>query len=65
MTLCRPCLCSERSLFPAAGENGLAEGMEIAQEMLEQVHKKASGVCIMPSFGRFDVAAELAASINR
>ena len=54
-----------RERMRLAGENGLAEGMSIARELLEQVRDKVSGVCLMPSFGRFDVAAELAASIQR
>ena len=54
-----------RERMRLAGENGLAEGMAIARELLEQVRDKVSGVCLMPSFGRFDVAAELAASIQR
>ena len=54
-----------RERMRLAGENGLAEGMAIARELLEQVRDKVEGVCLMPSFGRFDVAAELAASIQR
>jgi homocysteine S-methyltransferase len=54
-----------RERMRLAGENGLTEGMSIARELLEQVRGKVSGVCLMPSFGRFDVAAELAASIAR
>ena len=54
-----------RERMRLAGENGLAEGMSIARELLEQVRDKVAGVCLMPSFGRFDVAAELAASIKR
>jgi methionine synthase I (cobalamin-dependent)/5,10-methylenetetrahydrofolate reductase len=55
---------SIRERMRLAGEDGLAEGMKIATEILEQVRDKVAGVCIMPSFGRFDVAAELAASIK-
>ncbi len=54
-----------RERMRLAGENGLAEGMAIARELLEQVRDKVAGVCLMPSFGRFDVAADLAASIQR
>ncbi len=54
-----------RERMRLAGENGLAEGMAIARELLHQVRGKVEGICIMPSFGRFDVAAELAASIQR
>ena len=54
-----------RERMRLAGENGLAEGMLIARELLDQVRDKVAGVCLMPSFGRFDVTAELAASIQR
>jgi len=54
-----------RERMRMAGEDGLAEGMAIARELLEQVRGKVQGVCIMPSFGRFDVAADLAVSIQR
>jgi methionine synthase I (cobalamin-dependent)/5,10-methylenetetrahydrofolate reductase len=53
-----------RERMRLAGEDGLAEGLKIAAEILEQVRDKVAGVCIMPSFGRFDVAGELAASIK-
>ncbi|MGD0115367.1 MAG: bifunctional homocysteine S-methyltransferase/methylenetetrahydrofolate reductase [Dehalococcoidia bacterium] len=56
---------SIRERMRLAGDNGLAEGMAIARELLHQVRGKVEGVCIMPSFGRFDVAAELAASVQR
>jgi homocysteine S-methyltransferase len=43
-----------------AGDKGLAEGAKIAHELLERVRDKVQGVCIMPSFRRFEVAAEIA-----
>jgi 5,10-methylenetetrahydrofolate reductase len=54
-----------RERMRKAGDGGLAEGMAIARELLEGVRDKVAGVCLMPSFGRFDVAAELVASIVR
>jgi homocysteine S-methyltransferase len=54
-----------RERMRLAGENGLSEGMAIARELLERVRGEVSGVCLMPSFGRFDVAADLAAAIQR
>ena len=54
-----------RERMRLAGDNGLAEGMSIARELLDQVRDRVAGVCLMPSFGRFDVAADLAASIKR
>ena len=37
-----------RERMRLAGENGLAEGMAIARELLEQVRDKVAGVCLMP-----------------
>jgi len=48
-----------RERMRLAGDNGTAEGLRIARELIEAVREKVSGVCIMPSLGRFDVAAEL------
>jgi 5,10-methylenetetrahydrofolate reductase len=42
-----------------AGENGLKEGMALASELLDAARGRVQGVYIMPSFGRYDVAAEL------
>jgi homocysteine S-methyltransferase len=52
-----------RERMRAAGDRGLAEGMKIARDFLDSVRDRVSGVCLMPSFGRFDVAAELVTSI--
>lgn len=52
-----------RERMRLAGDQGLAEGMKIARDFLDAVRDRVSGVCLMPSFGRFDVAAELVASI--
>lgn len=53
-----------RERMRLAGDKGLAEGLKITRELLEQVRHKVAGVCVMPSFNRFDVAAELVASIR-
>ena len=42
-----------------AGANGRAVGVEIAQEMLLASKDRVDGVYIMPSFGRYEVAAEV------
>jgi homocysteine S-methyltransferase len=48
-----------RERMRRAGDKGLAEGVKLTQELLEQVRDKVQGVCIMPSFNRFEVAAEI------
>jgi homocysteine S-methyltransferase len=43
----------------AAGSDGQAEGLRIAQEMLDACLDLVSGVYIMPAFQRYEPAAEL------
>jgi homocysteine S-methyltransferase len=42
-----------------AGPNGRAEGVEMARELLFQLKPLVQGVYLMPSFGRYEVAAEV------
>lgn len=42
-----------------AGPEGRKEGVKMAQELLLEVRGLVSGVYIMPSFGRYEVAAEV------
>jgi 5,10-methylenetetrahydrofolate reductase len=42
-----------------AGESGLKEGMALARELLDAARGRVQGVYIMPSFGRYEVAAQL------
>ncbi len=42
-----------------AGEAGLAEGNAIAREIIAAAGDGIQGVYLIPSFGRYDVAAEL------
>ncbi|HEX6291737.1 MAG TPA: bifunctional homocysteine S-methyltransferase/methylenetetrahydrofolate reductase [Herpetosiphonaceae bacterium] len=42
-----------------AGAEGRKEGVKMAQELLLEVKDLVSGVYIMPSFGRYEVAAEV------
>jgi methionine synthase / methylenetetrahydrofolate reductase(NADPH) len=42
-----------------AGPEGRKEGVKMAQELLLEVKDLVSGVYIMPSFGRYEVAAEV------
>ena len=53
-----------RKRMKDAGENGLEEGIKIATELLEQCLKEINGVYLMPSFGRYDVMAEVVKNIR-
>jgi homocysteine S-methyltransferase len=43
----------------AAGEGAAKEGVRIALELIEQMRTWASGIYLMPQFGRYDLAAEI------
>jgi homocysteine S-methyltransferase len=43
----------------AAGNHGRAVGVEMARELLLDLKPHAQGVYLMPSFGRYEVAAEV------
>lgn len=47
----------------AAGPDGRAEGVKMAQELLREVRDLVQGVYIMPSFNRWEVAAEVIAAL--
>jgi homocysteine S-methyltransferase len=48
-----------RDRMRKAGPDGRAEGVKIAQELLADLRPLAQGVYLMPSFGRYEVAAEV------
>ena len=50
-----------RARMRAAGDAGAAAGLEIAYEQIEETRdfEWVSGIYVMPSFGRYEVAAEL------
>ena len=48
----------------SAGSDGQAEGMKMAREILDQCIHLVSGVYVMPSFDRYEPAAELVRSIR-
>jgi homocysteine S-methyltransferase len=48
-----------RSRMREAGERGLRVGIEMAQELLRAVRAGHAGAYLMPSFGRFEVVAEV------
>jgi homocysteine S-methyltransferase len=48
-----------RARLRDAGDHGLRVGIETAQEILADVRRRYAGVYLMPSFGRFEVVAEV------
>jgi homocysteine S-methyltransferase len=48
-----------RDRMRRAGADGRAEGVRMAQELLLQLKPHSQGVYLMPSFGRYEVAAEV------
>jgi homocysteine S-methyltransferase len=48
-----------RDRMRAAGENGIAEGLTQSRELLTETSHLVQGVYLMPSFGRYEVVAEL------
>ena len=48
-----------RAAMREAGERGAEVGLEMTLELLEQVRDLVAGTYIMPSFGRYEQAAEL------
>ncbi len=50
---------NSRERMRLAGANGRAEGVKMAQELLQELVPQAEGVYLMPSFGRYEVAAEV------
>ncbi|MDQ6795986.1 MAG: methylenetetrahydrofolate reductase, partial [Chloroflexota bacterium] len=53
-----------RAAMAAAGERGAEVGLEMSLELLGQVESLIRGTYIMPSFGRYEQAAELARRIR-
>jgi methionine synthase I (cobalamin-dependent)/5,10-methylenetetrahydrofolate reductase len=49
----------QRAEMHAAGERGAEVGLEMAMNLLEQCKGQVKGTYIMPSFGRYELAAEL------
>ena len=48
-----------RDRMRQAGENGIAEGLAQSRELLQETKTLVQGVYFMPSFGRYEVVAEL------
>ena len=53
-----------RAAMQAAGERGAEVGLEMSLELLERVEELVNGTYIMPSFGRYEQAAELVRRIR-
>ncbi|MCC6791380.1 MAG: bifunctional homocysteine S-methyltransferase/methylenetetrahydrofolate reductase [Thermomicrobiales bacterium] len=54
-----------RERMRLAGANGRAEGVKMAQDLLHSLKSYAQGVYIMPSFGRYEVAAAVLDGFDR
>jgi 5,10-methylenetetrahydrofolate reductase len=52
-----------RQRMLAAGSDGPAEGVRLAQGLLAELRGLVQGVYLMPPFGRYDLAAEVLDSI--
>jgi homocysteine S-methyltransferase len=55
---------SARAAMAAAGERGQAVGLQLTLALLEQVDGLVAGTYVMPSFGRYEQAAELVRQIR-
>jgi methionine synthase / methylenetetrahydrofolate reductase (NADH) len=53
-----------RARLKAAGEGALRAGIEMAQRLAEDVRAHYAGAYLMPSFGRFEVVAEVLDAIH-
>ena len=57
--VCVPLTDEARDRMRRAGAEGRREGVKMAQELLQVARPHVQGVYIMPSFGRYEVAAEV------
>jgi homocysteine S-methyltransferase len=53
-----------RAAMHAAGERGAHVGLDMAHALLEGMRDQVRGTYIMPSFGRYEMAAELVRKIR-
>jgi 5,10-methylenetetrahydrofolate reductase len=54
-----------RERMRRAGPDGRREGVKMAQELLDALRPHVQGVYLMPSFGRYEVAAEVLEILER
>ncbi len=48
-----------RDAMRAAGANGIREGVRLARELVLEVQDRVQGIYLMPSFGRYEMCAEI------
>ena len=48
-----------RARMKEAGDRALRQGIEMAQVLLQQIRTRYAGAYLMPSFGRYEVVAEV------
>jgi homocysteine S-methyltransferase len=53
-----------RARLRDAGDHALRIGVEIAQDLLARVRRRYAGAYLMPSFGRFEVVAEVLEALH-
>ena len=53
-----------RAALRAAGEHGAEVGLRLTEELLDAVGDRVAGTYVMPSFGRYEQAAELVRRIH-
>lgn len=54
-----------KAMSKAGEERGPREGQKIARDFIAICREKAAGVYVVPSFGRYDIVAELVADVRR
>jgi len=54
-----------RERMRLSGPDGRREGVRMAQELLQELRPLVQGVYLMPSFGRYEVAAEVLSVLQR
>jgi methionine synthase I (cobalamin-dependent)/5,10-methylenetetrahydrofolate reductase len=54
----------QRAAMHAAGDRGAEVGLEMSMGLLEQVRSQIGGTYVMPSFGRYELSAELVRRIR-
>jgi homocysteine S-methyltransferase len=54
-----------RERMRKAGENGVAEGIAQARELLEECRPYVAGTYLIPAFGRYEVVGELVTLAKR
>jgi homocysteine S-methyltransferase len=53
-----------RRRLKEAGDGALRVGIAMAQELVRQARRRYAGAYLMPSFGRFEVVAEVLDASN-